>query len=261
MAALVLGFAISCLQADGQNLPGSLSFTVSGSFENAASESSNSMLISDNNLTNGYTAGMDLTDAPASLATSGPTGSAAFQWGTASTNSSYAHSSALWFEPITGTNIAPNEYFNVGYLYYRNGTIKTNTGATSVDIHLNLGFSNPSDMPDVDTSFTSDLLNSKNTSDSIASADIVSLRNWASPLDYVDSNGNHYYLELTFKVDQNTIDGTLSSPDQFRVFEGGQGRAELLGRFTTSPSTQQIPEPSVALLGLLASFGLLRRKR
>ena len=196
---------------------------------------------------------------PVAVLDEGP-GSAAFQWGVAATNSSYAHSSALWFEPVTCTNISPNQYFNVGNLYYRNGTIKTNTGASSIDIALNLSFSNPSDMSAVNATFTSDLINSPNTNDPIASADIVSLRNWASPIDYIDSNGNRYYLELTFKVDQNTIDGTLSSPDEFRVFEGGQGRAELLGRFTTTP-TNQIPEPSTALLGFIGSLALLRRKR
>ncbi|MEO5915466.1 MAG: choice-of-anchor K domain-containing protein [Luteolibacter sp.] len=260
-AILGIVFAIFEISAKAQNLPGSLSFTVSGSFENAASESSNSLLISDNNLTNGYAAGMDLTDAPASLSSSGPTGSAAFQWGTPSTTSNYPHSSALWFEPISGTNISPNEYFSVGNLYYRNGTIKSNTGASAVDIALNLHFSNPSGMPDVNATFTSDLVNSPNSSDPIASADIVSLRNWASPLNYTDAQGNRYYLELTFKVDQNTMDGTLSTQDEFRVFEGDQGRAELLGRFTTSPGAMAIPEPSTAILGLLGAVALFRRKR
>ena len=260
LATLGVIFNILGLQVGAQNLPGSLSFTVSGSFENAVSESSKSLLISDNNLTDGYAAGMDQYDAPASLNPYGSAGSAAFQWGAASTTSSYAHSSALWFEPISGKNIAPNQYFNIGYLYYRNGTIKSNTGASSVDIALNLNFSNPSDMPAVNATFTSDLINSVNTSDPIASADIVSLRNWAAPLNYVDSNGHQYFLELSFKVDQTTIDGTLSTPDEFRVFEGGQGRAELLGRFTTSPMLQ-VPEPSTALLGLLGALAMLRRKR
>jgi hypothetical protein len=261
LAALVLVSAISAAQAVAQNLPGSLSFTVSGSFENAASESSKSLLISDNNLTDGYVAGMDQHDAPASLNPYGSQGSAAFQWGVAATNSSYAHSSALWFEPISGINIAPNQYFNLGYLYYRNGTIKSNTGATAVDLNLNLSFSNPSDMPAVNATFTSDLINSTNGNDPVASADIVSLRDWAAPLNYTDSSGNQYFLELTFKVDQNTLDGTLSTQEQFRVFEGGQGRAELLGRFTTTPGPLAIPEPSSAMLGLLGAIALLRRKR
>ena len=72
-------------------------------------------------------------------------------------------------------------------------------------------------------------------------------------------------MEVTFQVDQDTIDGTLSSQDEFRVFEGGQGSATLLGRFTTSPigftGQLAVPEPSTALLGALGMFFLLRRRR
>ncbi len=254
-------FAIFELEASAQNLPGSLSFTLSGSFENGVAEGSNSILIADNNLTDGYAAGMDLTDAPATLNPAGPAGSAAFQWGTPSGSSAYPHSSALWFEPLAAANVAPDQYFNLGYLYYRNGTIRQNTGASSVNLALNLNFTNPSGMPQAAASFTSDLVNSVNTSDPVASADTVSLRNPGSPLDYTDSSGNRYYLELTFKVDQNTLDGTLSTPDQFRVFEGSQGRAELLGRFTTTPGAAAVPEPSSAMLTILGALALLRRKR
>lgn len=261
LAVLGVILAICEIDAHAQSLPGSLAFTVSGSFENAVRESSNSLLISDNNLTNGYASGMDLTDAPVRLNPSGPAGSAAFQWGIASPTSSYAHSSALWFEPITGISISPDQYFNLGYLYYRNGTIKSNTGASAVDFALNLDFSSPSSMPSVHAVFTGDLINTANTSDPVASADIVSLRNWAAPLDYTDANGSRYFLELSFKVDQDTVDGTLSTPDQFRVFEGSQGRAVLIGRFTTTPGALPVPEPSTSILGLLGAVALLRRKR
>ena len=243
----------------GQSLPGSLSFTVAGAFENAIAEGSKSILIADNNLTNGYGAGMDLTDAPTSLKTNGPTGSAAFQWGEAATNSSYAHSSALWFEPLSASNVKPEQFFNLGNLYYRNGTIKNNTGASAVDISINMGFSSSSTIGSLTNRFTTDLINSVNGQDPVASADIVSLQNSATLLNYTDENGNAYYFELSFKVDQNTLDGTLSTADQFRVFEGSQGSAQLLGRFTTTPGS--IPEPSTALLGALASLALLRRKR
>lgn len=91
--------------------------------------------------------------------------------------------------------------------------------------------------------------------------DIVSLRNQAAPVDFLDAAGNRYYFELTFKVDQNTIDGTLSTQDQFRVFEGGQGRAELVGRFTTTPGAVTVPEPSSALMAVFGAFALCRRKR
>ncbi len=263
-AILGLIFAILSIRADAQSLPSSLSFTISGSFNNGVQESNNSVLIADNNLTDGYASGMDLTNAPATLNPTGPTGSAAFQWGTPSTSSSYPHSSAIWFEPLAVANVTANQYFNLGYLYYRNGTIKSNTGASAVDIALALNFSNPSGMSPINTSFTSDLVNSPNTSDPVASADTVSLRNRGSILNFNDASGNSYYLELSFKVDQNTLDGTLSTEDQFRVFEGNQGRAELLGRITTTPGVTggaTIPEPSSSLLAVIGVLALIRRKR
>ncbi len=243
--------------ASAQSLPGSLSFTVSGSFENGVGQGNDSILIADNNLTDGYSPGMDLKDAPATLNPNGPAGAAAFQWGVASGNSAYPHTSALWFEPIDALNVAPDQSFSIGNLYYRNGTIVSGTGASSVNLALNLNFTTPSGLPVTMVSFTQDLINSPNTGDAVANADTVSLRNSGAPLNFNDSSGNTYYLELTFRVDQNTLDGTLSTQDQFKVFEGGQGRAELLGRFTTSP----IPEPSAALLSVIGLAATLRRKR
>ena len=261
LALFGLLLAILETHARAQNLPGSLSFTTSGAFGNGVSESGSSLLYADNNLTNGYNTGMDLQDAPASLNPTGPAGSSAFQWGQAATNVTYSHSSALWFSPIAASNVSAGEYFDVGSLYYRNGTIKTGTGASSVDLALNLNFTNPSGIAPISVVFTNDLINTVNSTDQIASADIVSLRNLSAPLDFTDASGNRYYLELTFKVDQTTIDGTLSTQDQFRVFEGGQGRADLLGRFTTNPITAAVPEPSTALLGMLGALALLRRRR
>lgn len=256
--AFATGVIVTCLsESVAQNLPSSLSFTVSGAFENGVGQSNSSILIADNDLTNGYAPGMDQTDAPSSLDPSGPAGAAAFQWGVAAAGSNYPHTSALWFEPIDAVNVAPDQYFNLGSLYYRNGTIKSETGATSVNLALNLNFSTPSGLPAANVSFTSDLINSPNGNDPVASADTVSLRNSGAPLNFTDAAGNAYFLELTFRVDQDTIDGTLSTQDRFRVFEGGQGRADLLGRFTTCP----IPEPSSALLSVFGMVALLRRKR
>ena len=258
LAVILSSFTI---ESHAQNLPGSLSFTVSGSFENGVGQGKNSILTADNNLTDGYAKGMDLHDAPASLNPTGPTGSAAFQWGTAATDSDYAHSSALWFQPLAAANVAANEYFNIGSLYYRNGTINSGTGASAVDLALLLNFSNPSGLSPISVSFTNDLINTVNTSDAMASADIVSLRNLGTPLNFTDPSGNSYFLGLTFKVDQSTIDGSLSSQNQFRVFEGGQGRADLLGRFTTTPGAMAVPEPSAAILTVLGALAMLRRKR
>jgi hypothetical protein len=251
--------------AAAQTLPGSLSFSIDGSFINGTAQSSSSILITDNDLTNGYNAGFDLTDAPAALNPSGPAGSAAFQWGVASGSSSYPHTSSLWFQPLAASNIVPEQSFQLGNLFYRNGTIKTTTGATWVDLAMTLAFSQPLGIDPISVVFGSELINSVNSSDPVASADIVSLRELAAPLDFTDASGNRYFLELTFQVDQSTLDGTLSTQDEFRVFEGGQGSATLLGRFTTSPVTpggSSIPEPSgAALLGAFGMLILVRRKR
>ncbi|MBC8125730.1 MAG: choice-of-anchor K domain-containing protein [Gloeobacteraceae cyanobacterium ES-bin-144] len=243
--------------ASAQSLPGTLSFSIDGSFTNGTAQTANSILITDNDLTNGYDAGFDLADAPSSVNLIGPEGSAAFQWGVASTTSNYPHTSALWFVPLSVANLSPEQSFDLGYLYYRNGTIKNNTGASAVDLALTVSFTQPLGLDPISVVFGSDLLNTPNTSDPINSADIVSLKNTAAPVNFTDAAGNSYFLELTFKVDQSTIDGTLSTPSQFRVFEGGQGSATLQGRFTTCP----IPEPSSAVLAALASLLFFRRKR
>jgi hypothetical protein len=262
--ALVL-LGITPPEAGAQNLPGSLGFSIAGSFLNGSAESINSVLVTDNDLTNGHRAGFDLTDAPSSLIPTGPAGSAAFQWGVAETKSNfstYLHSSALWFQPLSVANVAPEQSFELGYLYYRNGTIKNKTGADGVDLQLTLTFSQPLGLSPITVLYGSELINSPNSSDPVASADIVSLANTAAPIHFTDSAGKAYQLEVTFAVDQDTIDGSLSSVDQFRVFEGGQGRATLLGRFTTSPGSPVIPEPSAtALIGAFGVILLFRRRR
>jgi hypothetical protein len=261
----MIGVVAIASDVDGQNLPGMLGFSIDGSFINGTAQSSKSILITDNDLTDGYDAGFDLTDAPAALDPSGPAGSAAFQWGVASDNSNYPHTSSLWFQPLVATNISPEQSFELGYLFYRNGTIKTTTGATWVDLAMTLSFSQPLGIDPISVVFGSELINSVNNSNPTNSADIVSLRDLAAPLDFTDASGNRYFLELTVQVDQDTIDGTLSSQDEFRVFEGGQGRATLLGRFTTTPITPgspMIPEPSgAALLGAFGMLILIRRRR
>jgi hypothetical protein len=260
LACLLLNAA--CVTA--QVLPGALEFSTTGSFANGIAESSSSILITDNNLTNGYRSGFDPKDAPSALNPTGPVGSAAFQWGVGADWMPYPHPSALWFQPLNAGIVAPEQSFDFGYLFYRNGTIKTDTGATSVDIALTLAFAPTLGIDSANVVFGTGLINTLNNDDRVASADIVKLNQLARPLDFFDTFGNRYYFELTFEVDQNTLDGTLSSIDEFRVFEGQSGRAVLLGRFTTTPVGMDItliPEPSSTLLGLLGAIFLLRRKR
>lgn len=248
-----------------QTLPGSLGLSIQGSFVNGTSQSNTSILITDNDLSNGYDAGFDLTDAPAGLDPSGPAGSAAFQWGDAAGWSAYPHTSSLWLMPLSQISIEPELTFEIGQLFYRNGTIKEHSGASSVDIGMALSFSEPLGIDPISVVFGADLVNSLNSSDPIASADIVSLGSRVAPLEFTDSYGNQYFMELSFRIDQTTIDGTLSTEDQFRVFEGQQGSATLLAKFTTTPvgfnGQLAIPEPSSAMIGALGMLILFRRRR
>ncbi len=260
---LVAGISIiaaiaSVREAHGQTLPGSMSFSVSGRFTNGVAESSNSLLVTDNNLTNGYNSEIDLHNAPATLANGGPAGSSVFQWGRASSGDTYPHASALWFEPLAVKNAEANQDFGIGYLYYRNGTIESSSGASAVD--LTLTFTLPGQNTMV-TSFTSNLINTPNTGTATQNADIVSLANRSAPLSYKDVSGTTYYLDLSFRVDADTLNNSLSNTTEFRAFEGTVSRAEIIGRFTTTPGVLAVPEASSLLLGALGSLFLLRRKR
>lgn len=265
----LLGLVSALDLAEAQQMPSTLQFVVAGSFANGSAESSNSVLITDNDLTNGYKSGWDMIDTPAALNPTGPAGSAAFQWGTAassSVSSTYLHPSALWFQPLNIGALPPEQSFQLGYLYYRNGTIKPNSGAASVDIAMTLAFSQPLGIDPISVSFGTELINTQNSTDPIASADIVRLNNAVESLNFQDNLGNRYYMELTFAVDQDTIDGSLSTTDEFRVFEGKMGRATLMGRFTTDPigplgDTPMVPEPSSVLMGGLGLLFLLHRRR
>lgn len=260
---ITLAALVSLGLASGQTLTSNLNFNVSGAFGNGMAQSSSSLLVVDNDLTDGYNAGMDLTDAPSHLNPTGPAGSASFQWGEAATWTSYPHSSSLWFTPLSVSGAQPEQSFTLGYLNYRNGTIASDTGASSVDLSVHLDFSAPGISP-VTVNYTMQLENTLNGDDPVASADIVRLGNVSAPIEFTDATGSRYYLELTFRPDQTTLDGTLSTQDEFRVFEGSQGRAELWGRFTTTPVTAggpTVPEPSSLLLGALGSLLMFRRRR
>jgi hypothetical protein len=263
MKSLLHWIGITMLSAcaiSAQILPSPLSFSVDGDFQNPIAQSGSSVLVIDNDLSNGYRPEMDLKDAPASLTGSNlPSGASMFQWGVLADWMPYPHTSALWFEPIEVINAIPEQNFDIGRLYYRNGTITSGSGSNGVELNFRLNFSQPANLAPVDTVFASTLINTINGDDPVASADIVSLNDILAPLEFTDAQGRQYYLELTFKVDQTTIDGTLSTESEFRVFEGQSGSADLLGRFTVRPTS--IPEPSSAILAALSSLALLRRRR
>jgi hypothetical protein len=101
------------------------------------------------------------------------------------------------------------------------------TGTQAVDLTLDFNFAPALGIGSQSVTYGMTLVNTLNTGNPIASADIVRLNN------------------------------TLSTPSEFRVLEGGNGRADLVGRFTVVP----IPEPGSAMQLGLAALGLLRRNR
>jgi hypothetical protein len=260
LACAALVHALLVGEAGAQSLPGSLGFSLGGSFQNAVADGSNSVMLTDNDLTNGYRYGFDLQDAPDSLSPNGPAGAAAFQWGTISSSSDYPHTSALWFEPLAVSSVLPEQSFEIGYLYYRNGTIRANTGATAVDLDLTLTFAPSLNQSPITLTYRYELINTPNNKyDPVDSADIVRFDQSAFQTSFTDPSGKAYFLQLAFEIDQDTLDGTLSTPEQFHVFEGGQGRATLTGTFTTLGAT--IPEPSSTLLAGLGGILLLCHRR
>ena len=237
---------------EAQILP--LDFTVEGLFSNPVPVSKRSVSRIDNDLTNGYVAGMDTYLAPSLV---NPEGAAAFEWGKRASFAPFPHTSGLLFDPNLAVSALPEQEFVFGSLWYRNGTILDATGAQAVDLTLNFDFDPSLGIAPQTVTYGLTLVNTLNVKDPMASADIVQLNNGFAPLNFTDALGNQFFLEVGFRVDPATLNNTLSSPSQFRVLEGGTGRADLVGRFTAVP----IPEPGSAALVGLAALGLLRRQR
>ena len=251
---LVLAFAAVCpLSAQTIGASSLLNGSVSSSFTNPIAEPPNSnsfAYVIDNNLTNGVAP--VLTPIPFTAVA----GASAFSWGTASSNNT--DTSALWFRPGSFSNVALETPFEIGRLYYRNGTIISGTGASQVNLSMALNFSSPLlQNPTQMINSTLMMVNTPNTNDPVASADIVEIGSPASLLTFTDPSNRHYFLELTFQVDKDATDGSLSDQNTFRVFEGDTGQAVLMGRVTVAP----IPEPGGAILIAAAGLAFLLRRR
>ena len=134
----------------------------------------------------------------------------------------------LTYTKNTFASITPNTPFKLGELAMLNGTTFNDSEANGATLSINLSFTNPpiSVVANVNFGFIS----TENSSDRLASADIVEIIN-PSPVTIIQ-DGISYTLNLgwvTLDPGAGVVQG-----NRFLVFEGASARAEL--RATLTPN-------------------------
>jgi hypothetical protein len=133
------------------------------------------------------------------------------------------------FTPESFDTIVPNTWFKFGEVMMLNGTSFYNSEATGVTLSVNLSLSQPSlnFITHIDLGLTS----TENTSDRLASADVVELKNPTTDV-RVTIDGVEYSLELAW----TTLDpgAGVVQGNKFLIFEGATAKAELRARFTSN---------------------------
>ena len=185
---------------------------------------------------------------PPDMITTG-VGTSTFTWGEGDPSPSSLRFIGNPFSVNTG------DPFSFGTLGYFNGTIFADTEADSVDLRVTLTLTTPAGISQ-NFIYTLGLINTDNTGDPLASADIVNFPS-SLPNTFFTTGGVNYTLEF---LGFGTIVGSgFSTVGNFHVLEGGTASAQLLGRITPAPTA--VPEPSTILLlavGLMG-FPVLRR--
>ena len=131
----------------------------------------------------------------------------------------------LTYERNTLANVAPNTTFTLGDLTLLNGTTFNDSEATAATLQVTLNFANPNVTKSVNINFG--LINTDNSPDRLASADIVELRT-PNAGNVITIDGVNYRLELSW-VTLDPSAGVVSG-NQFLIFEGGSAKAELRGK-------------------------------
>ncbi len=126
-------------------------------------------------------------------------------------------------------SITPNVWFTLGEMTMLNGTTFYDSEAGSVTLSVNLNISSPAQSAVVHINLG--LVSTENTSDRLASADIVQLLNPSTDFT-VTIDGVTYRLELSWA----TLDpgaGVVQN-NQFLIYEGASAQAELRARFRSN---------------------------
>lgn len=135
----------------------------------------------------------------------------------------------LSFTSANFDTITPNTWFKFGEVQMLNGTTFYNSEATGVTLSVNLNLSQPA--LNFTTHIDLGLTSTENTSDRLASADIVQLNNPTTDV-RVTIDGVEYRLELSWA----TLDpgAGVVQGNKFLIFEGATATAELRARFTSN---------------------------
>ncbi len=138
----------------------------------------------------------------------------------------------LTFTASNFSNIQPNTWFNAGIISLLNGEIFNDTDAHAVTLNLDFSLSNPPSQNGT-AEIRLDLINTPNSADRLASADIVRL---ASPSTNftMTIDGVTYRLEVRWVSTDPSAGVVQSSGADFLVFEGGTASGRLQARFVSN---------------------------
>ncbi|MCA1963046.1 MAG: choice-of-anchor K domain-containing protein [Prosthecobacter sp.] len=135
----------------------------------------------------------------------------------------------LSFTRVPFDTIVPNTWFTLGDMMMLNGTTFYDSEATSVTLSVNISINEPPVNTVVHINLG--LISTENTSDRLASADIVQLLNPSTDFT-VTIDGVTYRLELSWA----TLDpgAGVVQGNQFLIYEGSTAQAQLRARFKSN---------------------------
>ena len=172
------------------------------------------------------------------------TGGSKFSWGTPADGTTQP--SSLTFEGASFENIVPEVEFVVGTLEFYNGTIYSGTGASGIELDVELEVQVNIPVENEELVFELELINTPNYDwqDEDANADYVRLAS-SSTTFATAGDGTIYYLVLEFASSSGSGYTTI---DEFHVWEGASATGTLVARVTTVvPGQEDNVRPNVIL--------------